>query len=343
MGQEGRPPPSIPDPAPANQALEAAQANGTAIDITNFHAGSQSADCADYAGAYTASVMNLGGGPLAIVDDPAKAHESAVVVTGDDESCILISDNIPSHDFNDDSAGFRDPVNEVGRSFNIPRNPEFADSPTFIGQQAYNGVMLNGIPIDLLGAGCYRPDADDIYKNVEFDTVGGGCNADEEYFLLNVFHPNNHDHYLVDLHNGHPQVFGDYHYHGNPAANLNDALFDNDNGGENGSPVIGFASDGFPIFGSYFKDENGEIRKAASGYTLKAGTRDETAPANLAVPNPGGAHDGMYNSDYEFTDAGDLDECNGMTVNGQYGYYITDDYPFVMKCMMGVPDLSFDK
>lgn len=148
FGQEGRPQRSIPDPTPANEALQAAQTDGTAIDITNFHASSQSADCADYAGAYTASVMNLGGGPLAILEDPAATLVSAVVITGGEESCTLISDNIPSHDFNDDTAGFRDPVNEVGRNFNIPRNPVFADSPTFIGQQAYNGVMLNGVPLD---------------------------------------------------------------------------------------------------------------------------------------------------------------------------------------------------
>jgi hypothetical protein len=40
--------------------------------------------------------------------------------------------------------------------------------------------------------------------------------------------------------------------------------------------------------------------------------------------------DGTYVADWEWTDADDLDECNGMTVNGQYGYYVTDAYPWVM-------------
>ena len=91
---------------------------------------------------------------------------------------------------------------------------------------------------------------------------------------------------------------------------------------------IGFAADGYPIYGSFFKDpKTGEVRKARSGYTLKKGTREETAPKDLTVPNPGGKHNGMYNSDWEWTDAGDLDACNGMTVNGQYGYYVIDEFP----------------
>ena len=53
--------------------------------------------------------------------------------------------------------------------------------------------------------------------------------------------------------------------------------------------------------------------------------------------------DGTYLEDYVFTDAGDLDECNGMTVDGQYGYYVTVTYPWVLQCLVGAPDASFDK
>ena len=44
-----------------------------------------------------------------------------------------------------------------------------------------------------------------------------------------------------------------------------------------------------------------------------------------------------------FTGNGDLDECNGMTVDGDYGYYVTDAYPWVLNCLIGDPDPSFDK
>ena len=34
---------------------------------------------------------------------------------------------------------------------------------------------------------------------------------------------------------------------------------------------------------------------------------------------------------------GDLDRCNGMVLDGTYGYYVTDNYPWVLKCHVGTP------
>ena len=51
----------------------------------------------------------------------------------------------------------------------------------------------------------------------------------------------------------------------------------------------------------------------------------------------------MYVQDWEWTDAGDLDACNGMTVDGQYGYYVTEAYPWILGCFSGEPHESFDK
>ena len=51
---------------------------------------------------------------------------------------------------------------------------------------------------------------------------------------------------------------------------------------------------------------------------------------------------GRWSSDYEYAaGAGDLDECNGMIVDGLYGYYVTDSYPWVIGCFRGTPDDSF--
>ena len=61
----------------------------------------------------------------------------------------------------------------------------------------------------------------------------------------------------TDSHNAHTQPDGAYHYHGDPVAMY-------DTSGETASGVIGFAADGFPIFGPYI-DEDG-IRKVQSGY-----------------------------------------------------------------------------
>ena len=81
----------------------------------------------------------------------------------------------------------------------------------------------------------------------------------------------------------------------------------------------------------------GAVRKAVSGYTLREGDR----PGGDG--NPGGAYDGTYVDDWAWTGVGDLDECNGMIVNGQYGYYVTDSYPWLIACLSGDPDPSFDK
>ena len=59
---------------------------------------------------------------------------------------------------------------------------------------------------------------------------------------------------------------------------------------------------------------------------------------------PGGQYDGTYRQDYETVDGyGDLDECNGMNRNGQYGYIVTDTFPWVMAYFKGLPDPSIRK
>ena len=248
------------------------------------------------------------------------------MILSDTGGCALTSNNIPNHDFNDASAAFATNVAEVSQTFTIPRNPTAAASSTALTQTTYNGVMLNGVPIDILSAGCYRPAGPMADMN---GNVAIGC-TDSDPWLLD---PLGYDGgFGADEHNAHTQPNGSYHYHGSP-----EAMFD-DNPGPNGSPVIGFAADGFPIYGSYFLDSgSGMVRKALSGYTLKAGTRP-TGPGN-----PGGTYDGSYRDDWEFTDAGDLDECNGMTVDSQYGYYVTDTFPWIIGCFTGTPHTSFNK
>lgn len=287
------------------------------VDIANAIFDQRSGDCADYADNYTASVLDL---------SRSIGFDLAMTVSVTDAACTLESNNIPNHDFNDASAGFATVVAEVNQLFSIPRSPTPAATATALSQQTYDGVMLNGVPIDLLSAGCYRPD--DPMADAD-GNVAIGCNVNDAWLLdpLGVAHR-----FGADEHNAHTQPNGSYHYHGNPMA-----MFD-DNPGPEGSPVIGFAADGYPIYGSYFLDPNsGAVRKALSGYSLREGSRPSSAT------DPGGNYDGTYVDDWEFTDAGDLDACNGMSVNGQYGYYVTDSYPWILNCHSGVLDDSFNK
>lgn len=113
----------------------------------------------------------------------------------------------------------------------------------------------------------------------------------------------------LDSNNAHVDRSGMYHYHGVPAP-LVQASQDT---------RIGWAADGFEI---HYVGTN-----ARSSYMLKGGTR-KTAP--------GGAHDGTYNEDFQYVaGSGNLDQCNGGTVKGQYMYFATDSYPYFPRCLYG--------
>ena len=301
---------------PISLLAVSAGADAAGEDITNAILTNRSADCADYAGTYSASVEDI---------SRQKAFTSKVVIEVDGDHCLITSNGIPNHDFNGPTADFAHDVRELTKTYRIPRNPKPSGSTVRLSQRSYDAIMLNGAPVDPLAAGCYRPDAPRADKN---GNVLAGC-RDTDPWLLD---PPAYDVYFgVDQHNAHAQPDGRYHYHANP-----NALF-LDNNFEMPSPVIGFAADGFPVYGSIFRDKEGIIRRARSGYVLK------TEPRPAPPEGPGGMPDGTYLADYEFTGKGDLDRCNGMTLNGQYGYYVTPSYPWILNCFVGTPDRSFNK
>jgi hypothetical protein len=157
-----------------------------------------------------------------------------------------------------------------------------------------------------------------------------------------------------DCAKGHPAM-GNYHHHQNPTAfkldlsvtstvcNLYDAdgLYKLDS--TKHSPLIGFAYDGFPIYGAYgYKnlDGTGAITRMKSGYSLKTATTRANGPAvSTTYPN------GYFREDYEFiaNAASDyLDQYNGRICktpeypNGIYCYFATVDaqwnsiYPYIV-------------
>ena len=167
-----------------------------------------------------------------------------------------------------------------------------------------------------------------------------------------------------DCSKGHPAM-GNYHHHQNPSAFKLDkkviydvcSLYDAEglytiNPGVH-SPLIGFAYDGFPVYGAYgFKnsDGTGGLVRMQSGYRLRSiSTRTHYAdgtdvtdgpPVNTTFPL------GYFNEDYEFiTHPGEedyLDVHNGRFCitpeypNGTYAYFCTVDeqwnsaYPYAV-------------
>ena len=234
------------------------------IDITNNIFSNRSSDCADYDENYKSSVRDL---------TRAIDFEGYVNIEAYEEYCDIYSDNIPNHDFNDSSANFASNVMERDGAFKVKRFPEAASQNTEIQRGAWDALMLNGVVVDLKSAGCYSPSS----SNVNSDgNIAAGCGQSAQWNLVPLEYTSM---FGVDIHNAHVQPDGSYHYHGNP-----NAMFDDSPSGE-GSPLIGFAADGFPIYGSYILDDTtGAYRKALSGYTLKEGTRGSIVEIYLLDP-----------------------------------------------------------
>jgi hypothetical protein len=134
---------------------------------------------------------------------------------------------------------------------------------------------------------------------------------------------------------GHPAQNGEYHHHVSPKCLYNSA------DSSKHSPIIGYAWDGYPIYGAYAytnTDGTGKIKRMSSSYKLKSLVTRANGP-NIDQTYPLGC----FMEDYEYVSGiGDLDERNGRFCvtpdypNGTYAYFVTIDkdqtpvYPYVM-------------
>lgn len=300
------------------------QVSASATDITNRAFTVRSATCADYAKDYKSDVTD-------ITND--KSFMGNVIITVVDDQCSVTSNSIPNHDFNDLMAQFAHNVAAINKTFFVTMSPTKAKSPTALSLEYDNAIFLNGVKLDLLAAACY---------GVGNDRLGSekiGCNDSDQPFRYDPMSSFNS--FGTDTHNAHTQPNGTYHYHGDPVAMYDDSATTE-------SAVIGFAADGFPIYGPYIKDmTTATIRKVTSSYQLKSGKRQSQTYKNTTY-NPVDTFNEDYNGrfvdDWEYVNgSGDLDECNGMTYNGAYGYYVVDAYPWVLKCFKGTINTSFSK
>ncbi len=123
---------------------------------------------------------------------------------------------------------------------------------------------------------------------------------------------------------GHPQQQGEYHHHVSPTCLYNDL------DSVEHSPIIGYAFDGFPIYGAYaYTNTNGTgaIKRMQSSYVMNTATNRTNGPAVGGMyPN------GCFIEDYTYSaGAGDLDERNGRFCvtpeypAGTYAYFVTID------------------
>ena len=124
---------------------------------------------------------------------------------------------------------------------------------------------------------------------------------------------------------GHPNMQMEYHTHVNPTC-----LY-NDQDSIAHSPIIGYAFDGFPIYGAYAyanTDGTGPITRMRSSYQLRAITDRTTLPDGTVLgagqygPPINATYPlGAYIEDHEYlTGSGHVDEHNGR-------FCITPEYP----------------
>ena len=140
---------------------------------------------------------------------------------------------------------------------------------------------------------------------------------------------------------GHPAPSGAYHNHVNPKCLYDQTATDVH------SPIIGYAFDGYPIYGAYAytnTDGTGPVKRMKSSYRLPANISYGIARTNgpsYSATYPAGCYieDYTYQAGY-----GDLDQYNGRTCFtpeypgpvGTYAYFVTIDsigypqYPFVV-------------
>lgn len=221
---------------------------------------------------------------------------------------IMITNALPNHETGEfPRKGNPNRISAQKKTYTFPLNPIYTGKPNFVREP---GVALNGVKFEPGTAEVVVCDTGENYRIEAFQD------------LVNLG---------LDFNNAHVQPTGAYHYHGTPTSVIE--KFDT------GTDLVhvGFAHDGFPIYYS-------KSGKYKSSYQLKDGSREGenciyTNPKNTIDVSVGGHHDGTYGSDFEFKEGlGDLDPCNGITIDGKYMYLVTKEFPYVSRCLMGTYD-----
>ncbi|MEM8769255.1 MAG: YHYH protein [Pseudomonadota bacterium] len=237
------------------------------------------------------------------------------------------SNGIPAHSTGSfPNSGNPNSISAVYSSRYVTLEPEHTGFAT---SMAEFGVTLDGVKLERDTAESYRNEGLWRYEAITAGLAAGASGSAAFTWLG------------TDCNNAHVQPTGTYHYHGLPEG-LIDRLGESDVGADT-MILGGYAADGFPFYLRYGyanpEDPASDLVPVAGSWELRSGTRGS---------EPGGAYDGTFREDWEYVvGSGDLDECNGRFgvtpeyPNGTYHYYLTDDYPYIPRCVFGTPDASF--
>ncbi|MDP1842444.1 MAG: YHYH protein [Sediminibacterium sp.] len=238
------------------------------------------------------------------IDDAQYGTKTVVSIVGNKR--IMTTNGLPNHSTGAfPNEGNPNTITAQRLTYTFPLVPVFTGKARWAREW---GVAVNGIKFEPETAEAFVCATGERYRIEAFQT------------LVNLG---------LDFNNAHVQPTGAYHYHGIPKA-LIDILYSNTD-----LVLVGFANDGFPIYYSKsgkYKPSFQLSNKVRTGDFCSYKNRKENINKDLKNSSP----DGTFVSDWEYVKGlGDLDECNGKEINGQYMYFVTDTYPYAGRCLMG--------
>lgn len=236
--------------------------------------------------------------------DKATGTETNMVIKGNNR--VLTSNSLPDHEVGAfPNPGNPNTIKPIKKTYTIPVTPKYLGKAKWVKEP---GIALNGIKFDPGTGEAVRCETGENYRIEAFQ---------DKYDMG------------LDYNHAHVQPTGEYHYHGVPTGVVNI----NDKGDD--LVHVGFAMDGFAIYYSKsdaYRPSYRVIDEAREGTDCVY----NNPKTNNTVLINGSKADGTYLSDWEYVKGlGDLDECNGIEIDGQYRYLVTKEYPYVARCLMG--------
>lgn len=229
-----------------------------------------------------------------------------VTVTVKDGKRQIVSNAIPNHTTGQfPNPGNPNTMSTQSKEWEIPTTPTMAASPRWAREP---GVAVNGIKLEPETAERFVCETGEVYR---IEAMEGFID------------------FGLDDNHAHVQPTGEYHYHGVPTELIK--MLDK---GEDLIHVA-FAADGFPMY--YSKSGKYKPSFVLSDESRKGDVCAYERPnISKKAEIKGSSPDGVFVSDWIYDEnAGDLDECNGITIDGQYMYLLTDDYPYITRCLKG--------
>ena len=219
---------------------------------------------------------------------------------------IIKTNSLPNHKTGQfPNPGNPNTISQQNLEYKIPLKPILSEKPRWAREF---GVAVNGIKFEPETAERFECETGEVYR----------IEAKQDTYDLGL-----------DANNAHVQPTGTYHYHGVPLELV--VMLDK---GED-LIHIGYANDGFPLYYSKsgaYKPSYKLIANPRTGEICTYSNPHQATTKDLENTNP----DGTFVSDWEYIEGyGNLDECNGILLNGEYVYFATLGYPYIGRCLKG--------